>query len=571
MQRSVLTTETGVWRAAAGFTLVELLVVIAITSVLVTLLMAPLQRSMEYTQRAQVAVAAQDASRTVLEQVTREVQEAIFVYDNSQTKLRIPVRDQNGNSVYFDIPYARLDLVPPRVLMHCNNPSHPPETPRDYSPYDVNGYRLAWRACPVDGSQDVEARPVSPVEADSMIVRYFIGLRDPSQPYSNSNENILALGGEPDNTFVLYRAEIPLKAEITRNLFDGPNGKDRPDFFYDTNTAPNGQPFWQNWRDIAKVVGPVKDVDLIRLDVDEATGNVVGVIPSMKFVPNHVLNDPLSPVDTGRVASGEPGSPPTVYRASFGGWSPDFQVRLYRNDMNKVYYTGRTSGGDLMVYKANGGGGGDAIFDITAWETNHTITPAHPELMFTVDPNRGQVSFEFPMGSESWTVDDIKTMNSDFTTKFQNEGAAVRSVQLQGLHDVQGHCPLARIVPGSERVLGPDWTPGANYGKQVLYSRVALLSDDPGPNQYRIDYRDGTIYFFSLLHPSMPEGPGEIQVRYSIQGNQGFGLDTGDVLAADYYTKNVLGIQVAYRIYDDRGKAQVLTLTNNVNVRNFHR
>jgi prepilin-type N-terminal cleavage/methylation domain-containing protein len=45
----------------------------------------------------------------------------------------------------------------------------------------------------------------------------------------------------------------------------------------------------------------------------------------------------------------------------------------------------------------------------------------------------------------------------------------------------------ARIVPGSEVVIGPDQTPGLNYGRLVRYTRTTRV---PGPNQYRINYSD---------------------------------------------------------------------------------
>lgn len=45
----------------------------------------------------------------------------------------------------------------------------------------------------------------------------------------------------------------------------------------------------------------------------------------------------------------------------------------------------------------------------------------------------------------------------------------------------------AKIVPGSEVVIGPDQNPGPNYGLMVRYTRT---TGTPGPNQYRINYYD---------------------------------------------------------------------------------
>ncbi len=45
----------------------------------------------------------------------------------------------------------------------------------------------------------------------------------------------------------------------------------------------------------------------------------------------------------------------------------------------------------------------------------------------------------------------------------------------------------ARIVPGSDVVIGPDQTAGANYGRPVRYTRVSTAGN-VGPNQYYINY-----------------------------------------------------------------------------------
>jgi hypothetical protein len=63
----------------------------------------------------------------------------------------------------------------------------------------------------------------------------------------------------------------------------------------------------------------------------------------------------------------------------------------------------------------------------------------------------------------------------------------------------------------------------------------------------------------------------KVEVRFDFQNNQGFDPDSGDVLSVDYTTKNVMSVQVGYRLYDDRGKLSVLQLSSNVVIRNFHR
>lgn len=566
--RQSTASRAGVKARSGGFTLVELLVVLAITSILTGLMLAPLISSFTITERTRVNVRAQDAARSTLEQVTREIQGAIFVYDNTGQALSIPV-----GGVVFEVPHSKLDLVPARVLMHCEAPDHPANRPRDYPRGD-----LAWPPCPYSDQEDpatqrVEARPLTPLAADETVVRYFIGLRDNEAPYNNSNTNQFALAGDADNTFVLYRAEFrPDDPDLIDNA-GGADGFTRPDFFYDANSAPNGRTFAQNWKAISKTVGPVRDVDLVMV---EYNGTVpVTVTPSIKFVPNVVTNDVLSPTDIGRQSEGEPVSPPTTYRATSGQWAPNFQVRLYRdiNDNNPnndvVYYTERTPAGNIVIKR-----GGNVVFDITAWMSSGTMTPAKPEMMFTVDANKGQVDFAIPMPHELWdsgdTTNGIPSLNKFVADAAAANESALRMVALKPPVDL-GSGSLVRIVPGSERVLGPDWTSGPGYGESVQYTRVASLLEDPGPNQYRINYVTREVVFYSLPHPIMPEGKAGLDISYSIQTNQGFDASSGDILSADYTSKNLLNAQVAYRIFDDRGKAQQLSLSNSVLVRNFHR
>lgn len=92
-----------------GFTLVEILVVLAILVILFGLLFAPMMTSMEMTTRGRSQVRMQDAARLTIEQIHRELAEAMYIYptptivtpagtipDYSQIVFVPPARDDSG-------------------------------------------------------------------------------------------------------------------------------------------------------------------------------------------------------------------------------------------------------------------------------------------------------------------------------------------------------------------------------------------------------------------------------------------------------------------------------------------
>ena len=229
----------------SGFTMIEILVVIAITVILLGLIMYPVIRTFNLTRQANVMVMAQDTARNTLEQVTRELGQAMFVYDNSNSPINFPVTDPKGNNVVLQALYGKIDFVLPKMFMHCNNPDHDESKgSRDYERGDE-----AFPPCPVCGSTNVEARPKEPLSQDTKIVRYFIGLKDPTKPRDWVDE------GAPENGFVLYRAEFdPYDTDlIDRDSQTGEPILDDPNFFYGQHS--------EAWRKVSHVVGPVKDVD----------------------------------------------------------------------------------------------------------------------------------------------------------------------------------------------------------------------------------------------------------------------------------------------------------------------
>lgn len=159
--------------------------------------------------------------------------------------------------------------------------------------------------------------------------------------------------------------------------------------------------------------------------------------------------------------------------------------------------------------------------------------------------------------------------------------------------------PQARIVPGSEIVIGPDQNPGPNYGQPVRYIRVTR---NPGKNQYTMNYTDirepdwallgypapplaytPTDFVSAVLQPRYKAGymqfnsdpnlplPGNARmiVSYKVQFTR-----PGDTVAVDYDTRQLMTILLTIRNYPQSTAypvPQSLTLQGTAPVRNFIR
>jgi prepilin-type N-terminal cleavage/methylation domain-containing protein len=196
-----------------GFTLVELLVVIAITAVLFTLLLDPLVNSFKLTQRAQMLAGAQDQARITMENLTRELGSATYVFTNTTlpiggthptTTPTIPdlhftnflILDAPKNtSPVSDVPAvafnAKLDFVLPRHV--SNGDLTDPTTGQ-----------------PINISTAGTVGPTSltfPLAPGTTMIRYWVGLTNPTKQYSTQGEGAL-LAQLGNNPYVLYRAEF---------------------------------------------------------------------------------------------------------------------------------------------------------------------------------------------------------------------------------------------------------------------------------------------------------------------------------------------------------------------------
>ncbi len=619
-----------VTRQNKGFTLVELLVVMAISVILMGLILYPVYQSFVITRQAQAMVESQDAARTALHMISRELGQAMVVFDNAQapltpfgddlppdvdtsavaTPIMLPVRQPSGTegrTQWFVLPYAKIDFILPKLYMHCNNPYHPPASPRDYPRNQQKGSgsnayleMLDWPECPyclADQllSTDVEARPKTPLEQDVMVVRYFLALRrndlgvsDP--PGYPLNKGWVSPWGKnvedgTQNQVILYRAEFnpyddtlfPAGMSISERLQD-------PLFFYRPNYA-------KKWMETARVVGIGKFEDLVTA-TRAPDDTVLSVQPTVTFRTASIENDTFAPATDVDRLNDYPGAPAHVFVASYGYWTPGSHIEVMRGDYcenppSGVDFYTAIDQGDLVIMRHLPGETADTVeFNITKYYEDGYVQPdsagSKPlEMAFTIDPNRGTVNFALQpprVGGQisgPVCVYNPRAINQDFHNQYSiDRYGARRSVCVYTQAVDSNGSPLAddqylrnsRVVPGSDIVIGPNMVPGPDFGKPVRYERIPLGLRYPGQNQYQIDCDSGWIMFSPDPSLDLPE-TGDISVYYKIYFNR-----RDDVVRGDYLTKSLINIQMGMRMFDpDQGKPYPVDLTNSVKIRNARR
>lgn len=373
-----------------GFTLIEVLVVMAISMILMGLVMYPVLQSFRLTSRAKSMVEAQDSARQAMEQISREIGEAMDVLDfeaypvdiqnyviapddiqDWRTRfVEVPVYNADTGKVYWRVlKGSKIDLTLPKMSAHCNNPDHDDsQGPRDF----VASEDLAAPICPVCGQPTTDFRPKLPIEQSNVVVRYFLGLKynnlnpDPQKdtpPHggwqSPWGDNV---GKGEGNQIVLYRIEFnPNDAEVfgtdlqTASLRLQLVLRD-PGFFYrdsysqqmiDDLKIPfpvkpwgsaSNEPLWKVWARKARIIGLGKYEDLAVGAEPDNNGDFAVVEPTVYFNYSRVDKDTFTGVNFGDTSSETPDSVPTVFRSMFGYWTPNsvvgvtspFGVSVYR-------------------------------------------------------------------------------------------------------------------------------------------------------------------------------------------------------------------------------------------------
>lgn len=717
-----------------AFTLIELLTVIAITAILLTIIVVPIFQSFNLTRAAQAFSDAQDKARVLVERIQREVNNGVFVRDNSGMKgslaLIVPSSPGGvyGAPVMVTMPNIKLDILRP------SEGEPDPANPGQFIDPNTNKIDPTLHA--------PKGQVLLPVSQGFTIVRYFVGLRDPFQGYTNPYDGLLmARSGGRDNLFVLFRVEVQPRiwdnalgryvvnsryfeadpADATGNtpLFDDP-------YFFIPNLDSQGnvlagaalaakQNRVSNWLRAAVIQTEVSRYDMIQPLYDKASRLVTHDLrtdpsdttaPALKDRPRLLPMIQLRPTRiSGEMAEGKMAvrlgeelenakeTGPDVFMTQLGAWTST-TARVYPSGWDRSnpayddYLVARLDPLDnhikVFLYDPGSGTadnvGGTPVFDITAYNLQSTALASNPalagpfnagvlpgatataaarDLFMAILPDtaQGKITSSFgidmvksagllppgvtmnqpsvdtgaalsPLNEPGGVWTGATTINRRFNLIWNDPAFAGlkpdklhRFIDLRVTPQIDGTpSPLdpavgfgrAKIVPGSEVVIGPDQNPGQNYGLPVRYVRTTRT---PGPNQYKINYVDLPEPDYSLYglpvppvsytpgnfesaifqprfkvgyiqlnsDPNVPLPTGNIRVFYRFQFTGGIsagsiaGISSGgarqDAVAVDYDSRQLMQILLTIRNYPQSNlpNPQTVTLTATAKVRNYLR
>jgi prepilin-type N-terminal cleavage/methylation domain-containing protein len=347
------------WCRRHGFTLVEILVTIALILVLLAMIGWPILNGMAFMEMGVARADAQSAARLAIDTMTRELAEAMYVFD-------IPI---GGRFVAF---------LPTRS----------------------SGARVA------------------PIEPEAIAIRYWRALRDPYYAYAPFYQ----VGASPVDTMYVARSEIPNPAArdddwndsggaLTRATFWYPD-----DYTYDSQQWPTAQPGYP-WLEAVQLNGagsppPAATYQWYRERAVGLTPNDADYdIPSFGCAPARITEEALIPWtsafprDYSRYRSRYP------LWACFAQWNPAAspqafesmgQVKVYTGDPRVLTYETRIvpTTGQVLVYRV-----GDSlpIYDTASYPQREASDPDQASFAFGIDYDSGEVRFDFPVDNDVMT------------------------------------------------------------------------------------------------------------------------------------------------------------------------
>ncbi|MBB6048304.1 PulJ/GspJ family protein [Armatimonas rosea] len=533
-------------RVQRGFTMTELLVVIAITGILLGLLFVPIIQGFNLTRKAQNQVQAQTQARNGLHQISRELSQAVFVFDNTTTPVMFPLKfavnigvggaattpygyNWAGGVQVFPAPvlFSKVDFIPSGHL-----PSGGTKDP-------TTGDTI--------GGSDVRF----PLAPGTRIVRYFIGLKDNTRPYENVYQRRVAQFSADGrhNPFVLYRVEFdPTDPKLINqanynSMLPDAGGFNDPNFFYNPNLASNGVSYAANWKAIASAVVDGPNQDVVNWVKDD-TGDLVLTTPFrplVSFAPGAVTGDNATPGFMTAAAAEVPNAVPTIYSSQQGHWSLPSSVTFYRaasrvgsSDYGALRVTvdsellpdGTTTPHVHLDTAATGGvlATSDAVLYCARITSTNEIFVKTPNLTFLLNMERGTIKTGFaPLAGDNTGVPLIRLANG-----------TVRSMVPGGFPDANPGELVETLYRLNTRF--PDADSDVNTPSNQGWGEINLL-DDSTLRYFRADGSD-----IALTTPLLTTQAGTYTSPLVVFGNVGAGgLQPGGGLMLAAGSESVVG------------------------------
>jgi len=508
-------------RSISGFTLIEILVTVGLIAILLVLVGYPIIAGFAYMEKSVARADAQSAARLALDAMSRELAEAMYV---------------------FDVP--------------------------------IGGGFIAF--LPAQSSGLERAAPIAPAPD---AIRYWRALRDPSLPYAPFWQ-----GGSQWNPYYLARTMIR-DPSYNADLWNGSPWVDpgnhnlgrvmpRATFWYADGyeglpTSQPGYPWleapgdYQTYRQLAVALTPSNP------DYD---------IPVAGFSPARTPNETLIPWtgafprDYSRYraryplwqgfAQWDPGASPAAFQSM--GQVRVYLVEEYGGKRQLAYRTGvdPASGAVTVgrVVDAADPSKDVPIYNVAAYPRRVVTNAGEAGFAFGIDCDRGEVRFDFP------AQDQIAAASSMYRYDLSDATLPAPPPTLSYVPDLDPDSwrDSRRIVYGSASV----WV---EHGADITYYKLVdpmPAADQIGRNRYAIDGLKIVFDSDSGEHP----GDGDIiHVEYRYRNNP-----EDQLVVATYDTKAIINIALTVSKRDiaartPKAARQEVTLAAKVRLKNVPR